>query len=48
MKAFKHINAKAVEEAVSALQTERTVVNAGGTDLVGALRFKILPNYRQR
>jgi xanthine dehydrogenase YagS FAD-binding subunit len=45
MKAFKHLNAKTVDEAVSALQTEGAVVNAGGTDLVGALRFRILPDY---
>ena len=45
MKAFNHINAKTVDEAVSALQAEGAVANAGGTDLIGALRFRILPDY---
>ena len=45
MKAFEHINAKTIDEAVSALQVGSAVVNAGGTDLIGALRFQILPDY---
>lgn len=42
MRLFKHINAKTVEEAVSALASGKAVVNAGGTDLIGTLRFEVL------
>jgi xanthine dehydrogenase YagS FAD-binding subunit len=45
MKAFEHINATTIDEAVSALQAGGAVINAGGTDLVGALRTRILPDY---
>ena len=38
-----HINAKSVEEAVASLGGGDAVVNAGGTDLIGTMRFEILP-----
>ena len=42
---FAHINAKSVEQAVAALQKGKSAINAGGTDLLGTLRFEILPAY---
>jgi xanthine dehydrogenase YagS FAD-binding subunit len=45
MKAFEHINAKTIDEAASLIKDGNAVVCAGGTDLVGALRFKILRDY---
>jgi CO/xanthine dehydrogenase FAD-binding subunit len=39
---FKHINARTIEEAASALASGKAMVNAGGTDLIGTLRFYIL------
>lgn len=47
LKKFTHINAKTVEEAVAALRRGQCVINAGGTDLLGTLRFEILPTYPQ-
>jgi xanthine dehydrogenase YagS FAD-binding subunit len=38
-----HINATSIEEAVAHLGGGNAVVNAGGTDLIGTLRFEILP-----
>ena len=40
---YEHVNAKSVEEAVAILAKGNAVVNAGGTDLVGTMRFEILP-----
>lgn len=40
---FTHINATTVEEAATALAGGNAVANAGGTDLVGTLRFYLLP-----
>jgi xanthine dehydrogenase YagS FAD-binding subunit len=45
MKAFDHINSKTIDEAASALKAGGAVINAGGTDLVGGLRFQILQDY---
>jgi len=47
LKRFEHLNPSSVDEAVSALESYegKAYVNAGGTDLVGVLRFKILPHY---
>jgi xanthine dehydrogenase YagS FAD-binding subunit len=45
MKAFKHLNPATIDEATSALQSGEAVVNAGGTDLVGTLRYRILPDF---
>jgi len=43
LRKFKHVNAKTIDEAVAALSTGKAMANAGGTDLVGALRFFIFP-----
>ncbi len=44
---FNHVNPKSVDEAVSILGRNggKACVNAGGTDMVGVLRLKILPEY---
>jgi xanthine dehydrogenase YagS FAD-binding subunit len=44
-KKFAHINAKSVDEAASILRAGKAVVLSGGTDILGAMRFEILPNY---
>lgn len=44
-KRFEHVNAKTVEEAASILRNGKAAVISGGTDLLGAMRFEILPNY---
>jgi xanthine dehydrogenase YagS FAD-binding subunit len=44
VKKFTRVNAKTVEEAVSALRTSNTWALAGGTDLVGTMRFEVLPD----
>jgi xanthine dehydrogenase YagS FAD-binding subunit len=43
-KKFTHIGAKTVDEAVSALGAGNAWVCAGGTDLLGTMRFEILPD----
>jgi xanthine dehydrogenase YagS FAD-binding subunit len=43
MKTFKHVNAKTVDEAVSALGEANAWACAGGTDLIGTMRHEILP-----
>jgi len=47
MKDFKHVNARTVDEAISLLKSCKGVANliAGGTDLLGILKDRILPNY---
>ena len=47
MKSFKHVSAKTVKEAVRLLKNYegRAKLNAGGTDLLGILKDKILPDY---
>lgn len=47
MRTFKHIDARTVEEAVSALRRygNRASVVAGGTDLLGKMKDEILPSY---
>jgi NADPH-dependent glutamate synthase beta subunit-like oxidoreductase len=45
MRPFNHINAKTVEEAVSALGGGKNKAIAGGTDLLGTLKANILPTY---
>jgi len=47
MKKFSHINARSVEEAVSALQryNSRASLIAGGTDLLGKMKDRVLPRY---
>ena len=44
VKKFARINAKTVEGAVSALRTANAWALAGGTDLVGTMRFEVLPD----
>jgi len=47
MKPFKHYNAQSIKEATKLLSDYegRARVNAGGTDLLGAMRDKCLPQY---
>jgi xanthine dehydrogenase YagS FAD-binding subunit len=47
MKSFNHVNAKTVNDAVRLLENYngRARLNAGGTDLLGILKDKILPDY---
>lgn len=44
---FKHINAKTTDEAVSVLRRygDKACVIAGGTDLLGTMRFEVLDEY---
>jgi xanthine dehydrogenase YagS FAD-binding subunit len=44
LKKFTHINAKTVEEASSALRQADAWAIAGGTDILGVMRFEILPD----
>jgi xanthine dehydrogenase YagS FAD-binding subunit len=44
-KRFEHVNARTVDEAASILKTGKAAVIAGGTDILGTLRFEILPDY---
>jgi xanthine dehydrogenase YagS FAD-binding subunit len=47
MRKFKHYNPKSIDEAVEKLQEfdGKSFVNAGGTDLLGTLRFELLEEY---
>jgi xanthine dehydrogenase YagS FAD-binding subunit len=47
MRKFSHINARTVEEAVSALRQyqNKACIIAGGTDLLGKMKDEILPQY---
>jgi xanthine dehydrogenase YagS FAD-binding subunit len=45
LRKFSHINAKSADEAASALRRGDTVIMAGGTDLLGTMRFEILQTY---
>lgn len=42
---FAHVDAKTIEEAASILRGGNAAVISGGTDLLGGMRFEILPNY---
>ncbi len=44
-KKFAHINAQSIDEAASILRTGKAAMISGGTDLLGAMRFEILPTY---
>ncbi|MBN2060035.1 MAG: FAD binding domain-containing protein [Deltaproteobacteria bacterium] len=44
-KKFGHVDARTIDEAASILRTGKAAVIAGGTDILGALRFEILPDY---
>jgi len=43
-KKFEHLNATSISEAVSALGGANAWVCAGGTDLLGTMRFEVLPD----
>jgi xanthine dehydrogenase YagS FAD-binding subunit len=47
MKAFNHVNARTIDEAIGMLKSDdgHSKVIAGGTDLLGILKDKILPDY---
>jgi xanthine dehydrogenase YagS FAD-binding subunit len=45
IKKFAHIDAKTVDEAAAILRAGKARVLSGGTDLLGAMRFEILPEY---
>ena len=47
MRRFTHINARTIDEAVSALRRygNRAHIIAGGTDLLGKMKDEILPRY---
>ena len=47
MRKFTHINARTIDEAVSALRRygDRASIIAGGTDLLGKMKDEILPRY---
>jgi xanthine dehydrogenase YagS FAD-binding subunit len=44
-KKFAHVNAKTVDEAASILRSGKAALISGGTDLLGTMRFEILPDY---
>jgi xanthine dehydrogenase YagS FAD-binding subunit len=44
-KRFEHVNAGTIDEAASILKSGKAAVIAGGTDILGTLRFEILPDY---
>jgi len=44
-KKFAHVDAKTIDEASSILRSGKAAVISGGTDLLGTMRFEILPNY---
>jgi xanthine dehydrogenase YagS FAD-binding subunit len=45
IKKFSHMDAKTIEEAASILRSGKAAVISGGTDLLGTMRFEILPGY---
>jgi xanthine dehydrogenase YagS FAD-binding subunit len=45
MKSFNHTNAKSLAEVKTALGDSKTILIAGGTDLLGTLKDNILPTY---
>ena len=44
-KKFAHVDAKTVDEASSILRAGKAAAISGGTDLLGTMRFEILPDY---
>ena len=44
MRPFNHTNAKSLAEVKTALSGGKTVIIAGGTDLLGTLKDNILPH----
>jgi CO/xanthine dehydrogenase FAD-binding subunit len=45
MKPFEHVDAKTVTEAVGLLTECESKLIAGGTDLLGLLKSRVLPTY---
>ncbi|MEJ2110994.1 MAG: FAD binding domain-containing protein [Acidobacteriota bacterium] len=45
IKKFTHIDASSIDEAASILRGGKASLMSGGTDLLGTLRFEILPKY---
>ena len=45
LKKFAHVDAKTIDEAAALLRAGNAAVLSGGTDLLGALRFEVLPKY---
>jgi xanthine dehydrogenase YagS FAD-binding subunit len=45
LKRFAHVNARTVDEAAEVLLNGNSAAMAGGTDLLGAMRFEVLPRY---
>lgn len=45
LKKFSHVNVSTVDEAASILKEEKASIIAGGTDILGTMRFEILPDY---
>jgi xanthine dehydrogenase YagS FAD-binding subunit len=45
LKKFAHVDAKSIDEAASILRAGKAAIISGGTDILGAMRFEILPNY---
>jgi xanthine dehydrogenase YagS FAD-binding subunit len=45
LKKFTHLNPATVDEASAAMNTGKAALIAGGTDLLGTLRFEVLPDY---
>jgi xanthine dehydrogenase YagS FAD-binding subunit len=44
-KKFAHVDAKTIDEAASLLRAGKAALISGGTDLLGTMRFEILPAY---
>jgi xanthine dehydrogenase YagS FAD-binding subunit len=44
-KKFAHVDAKTVDEAASILRSGKAALISGGTDILGMMRFEILPTY---
>jgi xanthine dehydrogenase YagS FAD-binding subunit len=44
-KKFAHVDAKSINEAASILRGNKAALIAGGTDILGTMRFEILPHY---
>jgi xanthine dehydrogenase YagS FAD-binding subunit len=45
LKKFSHVNAKTIDEAASLLAAGHAALLSGGTDLLGTMRFEVLPTY---
>jgi len=48
MKEFEHINVKTIGEAAQLLASQEGEIIAGGTDLLGMMKFNIVPVYPKR